>query len=68
MNTKLIRSLITAQFLAGAATARDGQAVIRAGYDAHHSGYGPSAPPDQRVLAALDDILTAAYPSTDGAH
>ncbi|MEV7595640.1 hypothetical protein AB0O42_35805, partial [Streptomyces sp. NPDC089922] len=68
VDTKLIRSLITAQFLAGAATARDGQAVIRAGYDAHHSGYGPAAPPDQRVLAALDDILTAAYPSTDGAH
>lgn len=68
VDTKLIRSLITAQFLAGAATVRDGQAVIRAGYDAHHSGYGPSAPPDQRVLAALDDILTAAYPSTDGSH
>ncbi|NEE32388.1 hypothetical protein G3M53_43940, partial [Streptomyces sp. SID7982] len=68
VDTKLIRSLVTAQFLAGAATARDGQAVIRAGYDAHHSGYGPLAPPDQRVLAALDDILTAAYPSTDGAH
>ncbi|MEU9098824.1 hypothetical protein [Streptomyces sp. NPDC048361] len=68
VDTKLIRSLITAQFLAGAATARDGQAVIRAGYDAHHSGYGPSAAPDRRVLAALDDILTAAYPSTDGAH
>lgn len=68
VDTKLIRSLITAQFLAGARTARDGQAVVRAGFDAHHSGYGPAAAPDRRVLAALDDILTTAYPSTDGAH
>ncbi|MGW1293047.1 hypothetical protein [Streptomyces sp. NPDC002533] len=68
VDTKLLRSLITAQFLAGARTARDGQAVVRAGFDAHHTGYGPAAAPDRRVIAALDDILTAAYPSTDGAH
>lgn len=65
---KLLRSLITAQFLAGARTAQEGRAAIRAGFDTHHRGYGATAPPDARQLAALDDVLTAAYPATDGAH
>ncbi|MGW1765132.1 S1 family peptidase [Streptomyces sp. NPDC002073] len=64
----LLRSLVTAQFLAGARTAQDGRAAVRAGFDIHHRGYGITAPPDARQLAALDDILTAAYPATDGAH
>lgn len=65
---KLLRSLVTAQFLAGARTAQDGRAAVRAGFDVHHRGYGITAPPDARQLAALDDVLTAAYPATDGAH
>ncbi|CAL9675524.1 S1 family peptidase [Streptomyces sp. enrichment culture] len=68
IDAKLIRTLVTAQFLAGARTARDGRAAVRAAFDAHHRGYGATAPPDARQLAALDDILTAAYPATDGAH
>lgn len=68
VDDKLIRSLVTAQFLAGARTAHDGRAVVRASFDVHHRGYGVTAPPDARQLAALDDILTAAYPATDGAH
>lgn len=68
VDAKLIRTLVTAQFLAGAHTARDGRAAVRAAFDAHHRGYGITAPPDARQLAALDDILTAAYPATDGAH
>ncbi|MGA4966970.1 hypothetical protein [Streptomyces pseudogriseolus] len=68
VDAKLIHTLVTAQFLAGAHTARDGRAAVRAAFDAHHRGYGITAPPDARQLAALDDILTAAYPATDGAH
>ncbi|MET8538262.1 hypothetical protein ABZV67_42845 [Streptomyces sp. NPDC005065] len=68
VDDKLIRTLVTAQFLAGARTARDGRAAVRAGFDVHHRGYGITAPPDARQLAALDDVLTAAYPATDGAH
>ncbi|MEU0630640.1 serine protease [Streptomyces sp. NPDC005989] len=68
IDDKLLRTLVTAQFLAGARTARDGQAAVRACFDVHHRGYGVTAPPDARQLAALDDILTAAYPATDGAH
>ncbi|MER5201241.1 trypsin-like peptidase domain-containing protein [Streptomyces sp. NPDC002755] len=64
----LLRTLVTAQFLAGARTAQDGRAAVRAGFDVHHRGYGITAPPDARELAALDDVLTAAYPATDGAH
>ncbi|KIF72768.1 hypothetical protein QR77_41600 [Streptomyces sp. 150FB] len=65
---KLLRTLVAAQFLAGAHTARAGRAAVRAGFDVHHRGYGITAPPDARQLAALDDVLTAAYPATDGAH
>ncbi|MFE2498814.1 hypothetical protein [Streptomyces scopuliridis] len=68
VDAKLIRTLVTAQFLAGARTARDGRAAVRAGFDVHHRGYGITAPPDAHHLAALDDVLTAAYPATDGAH
>ncbi|MFH8738008.1 trypsin-like peptidase domain-containing protein [Streptomyces sp. NPDC017964] len=68
VDDKLIRTLVTAQFLAGAHTARDGRAAVRAGFDVHHRGYGITAPPDARQLAALDDVLTAAYPAADGAH
>ncbi|MFD4144534.1 hypothetical protein [Streptomyces sp. NPDC058572] len=68
VDTKLLRTLVTAQFLAGAPTARDGQAAVRAGFDVHHHGYGTTAPPDRQQLAALDDVLTAAYPAADGAH
>ncbi|MFF2927192.1 hypothetical protein ACFVTP_33110 [Streptomyces celluloflavus] len=68
VDDKLIRTLVTAQFLAGARTSRDGRAAVRAGFDVHHRGYGITAPPDARQLAALDDVLTAAYPATDGAH
>ncbi|MFD3488756.1 trypsin-like peptidase domain-containing protein [Streptomyces sp. NPDC058665] len=64
----LLRTLVTAQFLAGARTAQDGRAAVRAGFDIHHRGYGITTPPDARQLAALDDVLTAAYPATDGAH
>ncbi|MFD0381420.1 hypothetical protein ACFQ2B_00305 [Streptomyces stramineus] len=68
VDDQLLRTLVTAQFLAGARTARDGRAAVRAGFDVHHRGYGITAPPDARQLAALDDVLTAAYPATDGAH
>ncbi|MFI0219906.1 trypsin-like peptidase domain-containing protein [Streptomyces lydicus] len=68
VDDKLLRTLVTAQFLAGARTAQDGRAAVRAGFDVHHRGYGITAPPDPRQLAALDDVLTAAYPATDGAH
>ncbi|WP_331730250.1 serine protease [Streptomyces sp. NBC_00073] len=68
VDDKLLRTLVTAQFLAGARTAQDGRAAVRAGFDIHHRGYGITAPPDARQLAALDDVLTAAYPATDGAH
>ncbi|GAA2674312.1 hypothetical protein [Streptomyces lunalinharesii] len=68
VDDKLIRTLVTAQFLAGARTAQDGRAAVRAGFDVHHRGYGVTAPPDACQLAALDDVLTAAYPATDGAH
>ncbi|MGW2028116.1 trypsin-like peptidase domain-containing protein [Streptomyces decoyicus] len=68
VDDKLIRTLVTAQFLAGARTAQDGRAAVRAGFDVHHRGYGITAPPDARQLAALDDVLSAAYPATDGAH
>lgn len=68
VDDKLLRTLVTAQFLAGARTAQDGRAAVRAGFDVHHRGYGITAPPDARQLAALDDVLTAAYPATDGAH
>lgn len=68
IDDELLRTLVAAQFLAGARTAQQGRAAVRAGYDAHHSGYGITAPPDARQLAAFDDVLTAAYPATDGAH
>ncbi|MCX4596968.1 serine protease [Streptomyces sp. NBC_01549] len=68
VDTKLLRTLVVAQFLAGAPTARDGRAAVRASFDVHHHGYGTAALPDRSQLAALDDVLTAAYPATDGAH
>ncbi|MGV9942410.1 hypothetical protein [Streptomyces sp. NPDC003401] len=68
VDDELLRTLVTAQFLAGARTAQEGRAAVRAGFDAHHRGYGITAPPDARQLAALDGVLTAAYPATDGAH
>ncbi|MER5615167.1 hypothetical protein [Streptomyces sp. NPDC002215] len=68
IDDKLLRTLVTAQFLADARTAQDGQGAVRAGFDVHHRGYGITAPPDTRLLAALNDILTVAYPATDGAH
>ncbi|MFF2165481.1 trypsin-like serine protease [Streptomyces sp. NPDC058175] len=68
VDDELLRTLVSAQFLAGARTATEGRAVVRAGFDAHHHGYGITAPPDARQLAALDAVLTAAYPATDGAH
>ncbi|MFF9024778.1 hypothetical protein [Streptomyces eurythermus] len=46
VDVKLIRTLVTVQFLAGAQTARDGRAAVRAAVDAHHRGYGNTAPPD----------------------
>ncbi|WP_329448285.1 hypothetical protein OG906_34810 (plasmid) [Streptomyces sp. NBC_01426] len=60
VDDKLMRTLITVQFLAGARTARDGRAAVRAGFDVHHRGYGTTAPPDALQLAAFDDVLTAA--------
>ncbi|QXE38068.1 serine protease [Streptomyces sp. GMY02] len=68
VDTKLIRTLVTAQFLTGAQTVQQGRATVQAGFDVHHRGYGPTAPPDAAQLAALDDILAAAYPATDGAR
>ncbi|MFJ9181360.1 serine protease [Streptomyces sp. NPDC102360] len=68
VDDKLLRTLVTAQFLAGARTAQEGRAAVRAGYDVHHRGYGITAPPDAGQLAALDDVLSAAYPAADGAH
>lgn len=64
---KLIRTLVTAQFLAGARTAQEGRAAVSAGFDVHHHGYR-GGPPDQRQLAAWDDVLATAYPSNNGAH
>ncbi|WP_177239623.1 hypothetical protein [Streptomyces monashensis] len=68
VDMKLLHTLVSAQLLAGATTARDGKAAIRAGFDVHHHGYGATAPPDPERLAALDDVLAAAYPAVDGAH
>ncbi|MFE2693616.1 trypsin-like peptidase domain-containing protein [Streptomyces mirabilis] len=67
-DAKLIRALVAAQHLAGAATAGEGQAAVSAGFDVYHRGYTTAGPPDPRQLAAWDTVLSAAYPSTSGAH
>ncbi|MFI1869500.1 hypothetical protein [Streptomyces jumonjinensis] len=53
VDDKLLRTLVTAQFLAGARTAQDGRAAVRAGFDVHHRGYGITAPADARRLRSM---------------
>lgn len=67
-DAKLIRVLVAAQHLAGATTASEGQAAVSAAFDVHHRGYTTAGPPDVRQLAAWDAVLSAAYPSSSGAH
>ncbi|MER7812954.1 serine protease [Streptomyces sp900116325] len=68
VDDKLIRTLVTSQFLAGARTASEGARAVRVAFDIHHHSYGATAAPDPSRLAALNDVLAAAYPATDGAH
>uniref|UniRef100_UPI002F90AF78 serine protease n=1 Tax=Streptomyces antimycoticus TaxID=68175 RepID=UPI002F90AF78 len=65
---KLMRTLVSVQALTGAKNSANAQAAVAAGFDVHHRGFPNAAPPDARLLAAYEDILTAAYPSGNGAH
>ncbi|WP_235487550.1 hypothetical protein [Streptomyces roseoverticillatus] len=62
---ELLRSLVLAQYLAGAQTDQDAGAVLRAGAAACRHGHGAL---EEREIAQLDDLLAAAYPATDLAH
>ncbi|NUK17675.1 S1 family peptidase [Streptomyces lunaelactis] len=64
----LMRTLVAVQAVTGAKKLSNAQAAVTAGFDVHHSGFPDAAPNDRRLLAAYEDILTAAYPSGDGAH
>ncbi|QJS99281.1 trypsin-like peptidase domain-containing protein [Streptomyces asoensis] len=64
----LIRSLVTAQYLAGAGDIAQARAVVTAAFDAHHHGFGSAAPPDKRLLASWVNVLATAYPATDHSH
>ncbi|MFH8663083.1 trypsin-like peptidase domain-containing protein [Streptomyces afghaniensis] len=65
---KLMRTLVAVQAVTGATKLHNAQAAVTAGFDVHHAGFPDAAPNDRRLLAAYEDILTAAYPSGDGAH
>jgi hypothetical protein len=65
---KLMRTLVCVQAVAGARKQANAQAAVAAGFDVHYSGFPNTAPHDEARLAAYEDILTAAYPSGDGAH
>jgi hypothetical protein len=65
---KLMRTLVAVQAVTGATKLHNAQAAVTAGFDVHHAGFPDAAPNDRRLLAAYEDILTAAYPSVDGAH
>ncbi|MDH6522044.1 serine protease [Streptomyces sp. SAI-090] len=65
---KLMRTLVAVQAVTGATKLSNAQAAVTAGFDVHHAGFPDAAPNDRRLLAAYEDILTAAYPSGDGAH
>jgi hypothetical protein len=65
---KLMRTLVAVQAVTGAKQLNNAQAAVTAGFDVHHSGFPDAAPHDRRLLAAYEDILTAAYPSGNGAH
>jgi len=58
---KLMRTLVAVQAVTGATKLSNAQAAVTAGFP-------DAAPNDRRLLAAYEDILTAAYPSGDGAH
>ncbi|MCZ0999640.1 hypothetical protein O1M63_18475 [Streptomyces mirabilis] len=64
----LMRTLVAVQAVTGAKKLNNAQAAVTAGFDVHHSGFPDAAPNDRRLLAAYEDILTAAYPSGNGAH
>lgn len=64
----LMRTLVAVQAVTGATKLSNAQAAVTAGFDVHHAGFPDAAPNDRRLLAAYEDILTAAYPSGDGAH
>ncbi|MEU8849744.1 serine protease [Streptomyces sp. NPDC048564] len=64
----LMRTLVAVQAVTGAKKLNNAQAAVTAGFDVHHSGFPDAAPNDRRLLAAYEDILTAAYPSNNGAH
>jgi hypothetical protein len=65
---KLMRTLVCVQAVTGARKQANAQAAVAAGFDVHYSGFPNTAPHDEARLAAYEDILTAAYPSGDGAH
>ncbi|MGW8065920.1 S1 family peptidase [Streptomyces ziwulingensis] len=64
----LMRTLVSVQTLTGARRRSDARAAVAAGFDVHYSGFPNTAPHDGARLAAYEDILTAAYPSGDGAR
>jgi len=68
LDTKLIRTLVVAQSLAGARTVAEAAAAIQAGFHAHHHAYGAATALESPQVRALDTILATAYPATDGAH
>jgi trypsin-like peptidase len=65
---KLMRTLVAVQVVAGATKQQHAQAAVAAGFEVHHRGFPNTVPHDARLLAAYEDILTAAYPSGNGAH
>ncbi|WP_432095640.1 trypsin-like peptidase domain-containing protein [Streptomyces sp. bgisy100] len=65
---KLMRTLVSVQTVTGARRRSDARAAVATGFDVHYSGFPNTAPHDGARLAAYEDILTAAYPSGDGAH
>ncbi|WP_436771441.1 trypsin-like peptidase domain-containing protein [Yinghuangia sp. YIM S09857] len=64
----LLRTLLAVQQLVGAQTFDDALGAVRAGFEVHHRGRGDIAAPQVPVLAAYEDILSAAYPSGHGAR
>ncbi|WP_447028153.1 S1 family peptidase [Streptomyces rochei] len=64
----LMRTLVSVQTVTGASRRSDARAAVAAGFDVHYSGFPNTAPHDGDRLAAYEDILTAAYPSGDGAR
>ncbi|WTW92317.1 hypothetical protein OG216_02555 [Streptomycetaceae bacterium NBC_01309] len=64
----LLRTLLAVQQLVGARAFDDALGAVRAGFEVHHRGRGDIAEPQVPVLAAYEDILSAAYPSGHGAR